>query len=121
MKRGRSRYLDTEFLIRLIDDYQLDLDAGEVLADLCFSLPCSTRSTAPINSLIYAALCQIAEKFLAERRDAMIAEIREYEPNYEPRDDSFEYEKFVNCLDSSVWFTDMGFQLDFDVWRDGRI
>ena len=73
---------------------------------MCVALPCSARSTAPINYLIYAALCQIAEKFLAERREAIIAEIREYDPDYEPRDDSFEYETFVNYLDSSVWFAD---------------
>ena len=75
----------------------------------------------PVNILIDAALRQIAEKFLAERRDALIADIRKYEPDYEPRDDSFDYETFVNCMDSSVWFTDLGFQHDFDVWRDGRI
>ena len=70
--------------------------------------------------MIHEALCQIAEKFLTERRDGIVAEIRTYEPSYAPTDASFEYDTFVNYLDSSVWFTDLGMQTEFDKWRDGR-
>jgi hypothetical protein len=82
-------------------------------------LPCPSPSQ-PINALIHAALCQIAERFLTERLDAIIENFYRCDPSYKASDDFTAYETFANCLDSSVWFIDSYLQWEFDRWRDGR-
>jgi hypothetical protein len=84
------------------------------------ALPCSSRSLA-INTLIHAALCQVAEGFLTERLDTIVENFYRYDPSYKASDDFTAYETFVNCLDSSVWFTDDYLQWEFDRWRDERV
>ena len=41
-------------------------------------------------------------------------------PAYELSDECFEYDTFVNCLDSSVWFNNQGVQEEFEHWREQR-
>ncbi len=90
-------YLDLQFLVKTIEDNNLDFDDIYENVEMNFW----KEFTADINYFIYEALSQIAYKFIESHTGLF----EEY---------SDEYEIYTNYMDSHIWFTDEEVQSEFE-------
>lgn len=94
-------HLDTDFLLPLIDAY--DLDTSELLDDLHDFIGDARPN---VNHLIYAAFEQVATQFLTREVKRRAA-----------RFSSTEYTIFTNCLDSHLWVENAELQRWLELWH----
>lgn len=90
-------YLDVQFLVELVEKYNLDIDDISENIEFCFWKEFKTD----INYFIYEALTQIASKFIESN-----IELFESESN--------EFEIYTNFFDSHIYFTSEIVQSEFE-------
>lgn len=97
-------YLDIEFLIDLIDEYDIDLDLEDIIQNYWYE-------NLNVNTLIYYCFIDIKDKFLKENSK----EIQKI--SWETLNDFEDYKIFTNCIDSHLRFTDDKINDLFEIWK----
>ena len=95
----KSGWLDTKYLIELIEKYELDIEEIVESIELNFW----KEFSSDINYLIYESLNQIAYKFIGLNENIFETE-------------SDEFEIYTNYIDSYIWFESEKVQSEFERW-----
>ena len=94
-------YLDLDFLINLVEEYDLDFDVEDTLDNYWYT----QISDLNINIFIYDAFEKIKDKFFEEKAE-------EIEWIYTKK-----YTIFTNYMDSHLWFECQELQDLFEEWK----
>lgn len=98
-------YLDVDFLEKLIEDFDIDLDIECIKKEFW---------NININILIYQVYDEIKNNFLKENEEKIKTILWDSLENISDFED---YEIFTNCIDSHLWFNNYDIQDLFETRR----